>query len=332
MGKPVKLKRLSGRPILEPRPEVAWECGAVLNTAAVQADGKVHLFYRAIRHDGKGSGTRWSCYDTTVGHAVSSDGIRFDRLEPVIPYGFDGGLAAEDCRVSRIGGRYYMTYCQYDKAEGIPRAGYAVSDDLYHWDRKGVLVPYEECGFNKNAVLFPGLVGGRYALFHRPESAAYRQRDLSQFDWWTWARSGELADQEQPGITLSYSDDLKCWSDTRVIMQPRRGFWDDMKVGPGAPPILTPRGWLNVYHGVSSDKTYRLGIAIHAAKDPSIVLERQAECIIEPELEWEREGDVPNVIFTCGALLIGRRLVVYYGGADKRIGVAEADVGDFAGL
>src|SRR5690606_1242729 len=154
---------------------------------------------------------------------------------------------------------------------------------------------------NKNASLFPEKVGGRYVLLHR----------------------------RYPDIWIAYSDDLVTWTDHRKILSPIEGTWQDARVGIAGPPIRTEQGWVLIYHGARKpDNSYRRGLALLDAEDPSVVLARQDEPIIEPELEWEREGFVPNVIFSTGHALRGDDLYVYYGGADTVIGVAAVRLSD----
>ena len=327
----IKLQRLSTDPILRPRPDLQWERGAVFNAGVIEKDGCIHMFYRAVDHEPGGKHGQCKIYRTSVGYAVSADGLNFKRADtPLIPYGLLGDRhAAEDCRIVELDGLYYLTYCLNNRNTGCPSPGYSVSPDLRHWEHRGELVPFAEFGFNKNATLFPERIGGRYALFHRPEASAFRHLPLKQFSWRTWSRCDDMAEDQRPGLTLSYSHDLRHWEDTRVILRPREGNWDNHKVGPGAPPMRTPAGWLNVYHAVDALHVYRLGLALHDLRDPSIVLKRQDSCILEPELDWEIEGDVPNVVFTCGALLRGTELTVYYAGADTCIGIARADVAAF---
>ncbi len=310
-----------------------WERGACLNSAVHHEDGMWYLLYRAIDHEpgwkqgvaGRGP------YNTSVGLAVSRDGLHFERRpQPVIPFGFYGpNTEAQDCRIVKIDGLYYLTYCLYDKKRGVPTTGYSVSKDLVDWEHKGELTPFSEFGFNKNATLFPEKIGGRFCLLHRPEAAAYRSLPINQFNWRTWSRAPEGTPDSIAGVTISFSDDLKSWEGEEVVIAPRSGHWDNVKVGAGAPPIRTASGWLNVYHGVDDEHIYRLGIALHDLHDPSVVLKRQEAAILEPELDWERHGDVDGAIFTCGAVLQGSRLRVYYAGADTVIGLAEADVCEF---
>lgn len=327
----IRLRRLSARPILTPRPHLRWERGACLNSAVLHEGGKWYLFYRAIDHDpswrqGQPGG---SAYNSSVGLAISDDGLDFRRFdEPVIPFGFYGPhTEAQDCRITKIDGTYFLTYCLYDKARGLPSPGYSTSRDLVNWEHRGELVPFSQFGFNKNATLFPEKIGGRFALLHRPECARHFPCPIADFNWRTWSRGP--AEASLTGVTLSFSDDLRTWGGTEVVLAPRPGLWDEIKVGAGAPPIRTPAGWLNVYHGVDATHTYRLGLALHDLEDPSLILRRQDQCLLEPELDWELKGDVDGAIFTCGAALLGSTLRVYYAGADTVIGVAEADVSSF---
>lgn len=98
-----------------------------------------------------------------------------------------------------------------------------------------------------------------------------------------------------------------------------------MKIGAAGPPTKTDAGWLFFYHGFAEDKVYKLGIALLNLNDPTVVLKRQEEPILEPEEEWERHGDVPNVVFSCGQVMVDDTLYVYYGDADEAIGVATVD-------
>ena len=128
-----------------------------------------------------------------------------------------------------------------------------------------------------------------------------------------------------PDIYIAYSDNLKEWYGHSIVMKPREGFWDCKKIGAGGPPIKTDSGWLLFYHGVDENRIYRLGVALFDLDDPSKLLSRQEEAILEPAESWELDGDVPNVVFTCGAIEKDGTYFVYYGGADTVIGVATVD-------
>jgi len=160
---------------------------------------------------------------------------------------------------------------------------------------------------DKDAVLFPKKIDGKYMILHRPMH------------------------KEPMGIWIAYSDDLIEWYGEREIMAPCEN-WEEKKIGAGAPPIKTEKGWLLIYHGVDEDSVYRLGAAMLSLDDPSKVIYRHPEPILEPERDYEIRGEVPNVVFTCGACEVGDKYYVYYGGADRVICVATVDKEDMLGL
>ena len=228
---------------------------------------------------------------SSIGYAVSSDGLNWLRLdkpvlEPLNEYEAQG---VEDPRITRIDDTFYMCYVAYSGTSY--QIALARSQNLITWERLGLPLPGE---LNKDAALFPEKIRGRYCMLHRRE----------------------------PDIWIAYSDDLIHWGDHQVVMRPRRGAWDSYKVGANGPPLKTDAGWLLLYHGFAEDKVYKLGVALLDLNDPTQVLKRQEEPILEPEEEWERHGDVPNVVFSCGQVMTEDTLYVYYGGADTAIGVA----------
>ncbi|NIS82491.1 MAG: glycosidase, partial [Anaerolineales bacterium] len=126
-----------------------------------------------------------------------------------------------------------------------------------------------------------------------------------------------------PDIWLASSPDLDVWSDHTKIMEPvPDSAWENVKIGAAGPPIKTSAGWVLIYHGVGTGMRYSLGAALLALDDPTEVIARQATPILEPELDWEIEGHVPNVVFSCGHAILDDVLLVYYGAADTVIGVA----------
>ena len=291
----MRLERVSPDPVLTPREDVAWEKDAVFNCAAVHDGGLFHLLYRAVAHS-PGDRNR-----SSIGYAWSSDGIHFERLdEPVLRPGEvpEEAKGVEDPRVTRLGDTFYMLYTAYDGS--TTDVAMASSPDLRAWTREGIVISHELFGSNKDAAIFPDRVRGRYAVLHRPP----------------------------PDIYVAYSDDLHHWTGHTRVMGPELG-WEAHKIGAGAPPIRTDAGWLEVYHGVGEHMTYRLGLVLLDLDDPSKIVRRHPDPILEPETDWELFGDVPNVVFACGAILLGTELWVYYGAADTVIGVARGDVAEF---
>ena len=293
----ITLKRVSEQPILTPRKENNWEKAAVFNCAAIYDGGKVHMIYRATDITSNGSQGR---YINSFGYAVSEDGMHFTRRdEPIMVNNIpQEARGPEDPRIVKMGDAFLMMYTGYGgRFPGDYRISLATSTDLLNWERKGVML--DEA--NKDASLFPEKVGGKYIMFHR----------------------------RPPDIWLATSDDLKTWNDHQCVMEALPGSdWENEKIGIGGPPIKTDEGWLLIYHGVSKQKQYSLGIALLDLDNPSKVLKRQAEPILVPELDWEMNGYVPNVVFSCGQVIMGDELLVYYGGADTAIGVAKINMKD----
>lgn len=280
----MKLRRYEKNPILEPVKENDWESRAVFNCAAVHSGELFHLLYRAM---GKDDISR-------IGYAVSTDGFNFLRLDkPVFePKNEFEALGCEDPRIARIGNQFYMLYTAYSKAG--TRVSLASSENFLTWRRYGVILPDVD---NKDAVLFPEKMQGRFVMLHRIP----------------------------PDIWIAYSDDLRHWYDHGVVMTPREKSWDCWRIGAAGPPFKTEEGWLLIYHGIDDHKVYRLGVAVFSPEDPSMLLKRQDEPILEPEEDWELHGDVPNVVFSCGAVETEDSYYVYYGGADTAIGIATVE-------
>jgi len=278
----MKLQPHPDNPILKPNPLHEWEALNVLNAAVVHHNGLFHMLYRARGVDRV----------SRIGYAVSADGFDWLRLDrPVLkPANEHEAMGVEDPRVTRIGNTFYMCYTAYSGP--LWQIALARSQNLITWQRMGFPLPGER---NKDAALFPERIRGRYCMFHRRE----------------------------PDIWIAYSDDLLHWDDHQIVMRLRLDAWDSYKIGANGPPLKTDAGWLFFYHGFAEDKmVYKLGVALLDLNDPTVVLKRQWEPILEPEEEWERHGDVPNVVFSCGQVMSGETLYVYYAGADTVIGVA----------
>jgi len=185
---------------------------------------------------------------------------------------------------------------EVERAE--PRTALARVENLRQFTRLGIITPYD--ADERDVVLFPEKIQKRYAAIHRPSN---------------WIGPGYPV--EEPSIWFSFLEELpgKMY-DHKVIMEPEQP-WEGKKIGAGPPPIKTKAGWLFIYHGVDPHHVYRSGVALLDLDKPWRVLARTAEPILEPEEEYEREGDVPNVVFPEGTALIGEELVIFYGGADK---------------
>jgi predicted GH43/DUF377 family glycosyl hydrolase len=280
------LKRYEGNPILKPKPENDWESKNVFNPTVVYDRGLYHLLYRGMGRDAI----------SRIGYAVSVDGFNFSRFDkPVIfPKQILEPRGCEDPRVVKIENVFYLTYTAYSE-RGV-RIGLASTENFIQWER--YRIEWEEIN-NKDAVLFPEKIGGKYALLHRPMLG------------------------EHMSIWIAYSDNLIEWYGQREIMaHGEEGSWDGEKIGAGAPPIKTEKGWLLLYHGVDEDNVYRLGAAMLSLDKPSKLLYRHPEPILEPEMDYEIQGAVPRVVFACGACEVRNKYYIYYGGADSVVCVA----------
>ncbi len=299
--KAAKLTRAKENPILAPIKNHSWESKAVFNPAAIYLEGKTHLIYRAMSEDNT----------STMGYAVSSDGIHIDyrATEPVykpsepfeqklVPNGNSG---AEDPRLTQIGEKIYMCYTAFD-GKNPPRVALTwikkgdFLQQKWNWAKAVLISPPDED--DKDAFLFPEKVKGKYLIVHR---------------------SGDDIDL---GFSQTLDFDGKTWLEEYRWIAPRRGWWDSKKVGAAAPAIKTKDGWVMLYHGVSDDGIYRVGAVLLDLKNPVKVIGRTDNPIFEPETAYEKEGQVLNVVFPCGSVLMGDTLFVYYGGGDQVVGVA----------
>jgi len=289
--------RASETPILSPQ-GTTWESAGTFNPAVVLYNSKIVMLYRA--QDAAGT--------SRLGYAESKDGIHFTRrpepvLSPEADYEKDGGV--EDPRLQKFGDTYYLTYTGYNKKDA--QLCLATSRDLTHWERKGVLLPAYQGNWNKawtkSGAIVPEKIDGKY--------------------WMYWL--GTAADKtDQMG--LSWSTDLIHWTEaTETPVLPRRpGKFDSRVVEPGPPPILTSSGIVLIYNGADDQLVYRTGVAVFDAHDARKVLYRSDAPIFFPAKDWEKVGQVPNVVFVEGMVRMKDRWLIYYGGADKHIGVAEA--------
>lgn len=305
-----KLERFAQNPILSPIKEHWWECKYVLNAATLRLEDKIYLFYRALGSDNI----------SRIGLAIT-DGYRIiERLEkPIfVPEIEQEKMGCEDPRVIIIDDEILMLYTAYDGVVAqIAAASISVKDFLNRefdkWERRGLAFPGL---WDKDAILFPEKIDGKYVLYHRIE----------------------------PSMWIAYSDELSFpWPEDghKIIMGPRSGFmWDSLKIGAGSQPIKTEYGWLLIYHGVDREMIYRLGVMLVELKDPGRILYRSPNPILSPEADFEigKKSDywVPNVVFTCGVvpavdkeiLEDDDEILVYYGAADTHICVAKGKVAD----
>ena len=285
----MRLQRFPGNPILRPDPQRPWMALNVFNPGVIHHNGLFHMFFRAQGVD----------YVSRIGYAVSMDGRHFNSLaEPVLSPQDDWETrGVEDPRLTYLAdeGRFIMAYTAYSPRGITPM--FAESTNLLTWRRLGPLVLGED---NKDHVLFPRRIGGRYVALHR----------------------------RPPSVWMAYSDDLQTWGDFHVLIEPRPGGWDGKRVGAGGVPIETEHGWLMFYHGYNQAHCYRLSVCLLDLDEPWRVIARPADYILEPQETWELKGDVPTVVFSAANPVVDGTVYVYYGAADRLIALATCNLAE----
>ncbi len=296
----LKLKRFEKNPILKGVPGQPFHSKYIYNAGATIYNNQVLLLYRAEgEYKRPGIETRWPL--TTLGVATSDDGFHFGNLRcPVmVPQEEREMWGLEDPRVSKIDDTYYLVIVQvgpHPPDESQDSLLLATTKDFVTFKRHGRLMPEVR---QRTSGLLPAKIRGEYVLIHR----------------------------QAPSMQIAYSSDLVEWHGSKPLMEPRPGVaWEAKKIGIGAQPIRTDRGWLLFYHAVDANKVYRLSIAWLDLDDPSKVIGRLDYPILEPEADYEKFGLTKNVVYTCGAVEWQGRYLVYYGAADAVLAVASASV------
>lgn len=252
---------------------------------------------RLVKYDGV-------TYLSTISHLrlmESADGIHFS--EPSSPLALVGEgpyetFGIEDCRISKIGLQYYLTYTAVSEF-GVA-VGMRSTCDWKTFQNHGLILPPH----NKDCALFEKQIRDTYYCLHRPSGLGIG----GNFIW------------------LSQSNDLLHWGNHLCIAATRKGFWDSERIGAGCAPIETETGWLMIYHGANEQQRYCLGGLLLDLNDPSKVIARSATPIMEPSESYETSGFFNDVVFTNGHLVEGDRLIIYYGAADKVICAAEFSI------
>ena len=320
----------SPAPILTPRSDIPWASSAVFNPGAWYEDGLVHLIFSAIPAGYKRIelddpepgelGTGFDNYVSYLGYASSTDGVNFTWQEtpfiaPDAPFDRYG---AEDARISKIDDTFLITYTglgqpAFGDIDGV-RISLASTQDFRHVTKHGVIGPPMR---DKDAVIFPRRIGGRIAMLHRinPNIQLIYFEDLDQLC------------APPPALWQTHMDALA----EHVILRPCEA-WESKKIGAGPTPIETEEGWLIIYHGVDENHVYRAGLALLDLDDPTRIIARSPEPILEPTTDYELHGDVNNVVFPEGAVVIDGVLHLYYGAADQVIGHATAPLADILDL
>ena len=311
---PLRLKKPRHNPIIMPRGHHDWESWQVFNPGVVDLHGRVRFVYRAIGHDAM----------SRLGYASSLDGFSVDERLPYPVYEHRlsryGGLVyspsggswggSEDPRLTYIeeDDRVYMTYTACDGGLGvaltsIPRKDFV--EKRWNWKRPVIISSPHEV--HKNWVLFPEKFNGKYALLHsiKPEIGIEYLSDLEFENGWVHSH---WADGKRP-----------------------KSCWDHYIRGAGAPPLKTPYGWLLFYHANSKKDgwRYKVGALLLDLNDPTKILARSPEPLLEPDSWYEHEGFKAGIVYVSGVAVRDGELLVYYGGADSYVCVAHADFETF---
>ncbi len=313
------IARLEGNPILTSQ-HVPFDSDLVFNAGIAKYQGRYVMVFR--NDYGWDEQTRFE--GTNLGLAFSDDGISWD-VQPSACFDLrdDEIRRGYDPRLTVIDGRCVMCFA-VDTQHGV-RGGVAVTDDFDHFDILSMSVPD-----NRNMVLFPERIGGKFVRLERP-FPVYSRGGIDRFDLW-----------------LSDSPDLVYWGNSELVLGVEDVPFANDKIGPGAPPIRTERGWLTTFHAVIRDpqrgingwepypwqKVYFAGVMLLDLEQPSRIVGMSPTPLIAPEASYETEGGFRNdVIFPTGMLLEdGGEVRIYYGAADTTMCLATADLGDLLDL
>ncbi|MBA3789322.1 hypothetical protein H0X32_02925 [Patescibacteria group bacterium] len=327
---PFTLTRHAGNPLMHPG-KYEFEQQAVMNAAAAHDGERTHLFYRAIGSDGV----------SRIGYASSKDGIQLEERLPYPVFALEGsdphldalrrahaeknypGLVAsggswggtEDPRAMIMDDHLYLSFSAFENWNSV-RIGVtslAVADlkqKRWNWSPLAFLSPQNQV--NKNWVLFPEKINGKFALLH----------------------------SVSPTVEIAYRDDLNAIGSTESYIESpqgprtrgRSGHWDNWIRGVGPAPMKTEKGWLVLYHATDREKyshEYQLGAMLLDVDDPTKVLARSPAPILSPAAVYETSGLKPGVVYSCGATIQDDNLTVYYGAADNYVCAARTSLSGF---
>lgn len=320
LARALGLSRELRNPVIAPS-GYAWEEAGVMNPAAVEAGGRVHLFYRAVGADGV----------SRIGYSSANDGVSFGERLPYPVFAMEGGAPAgpalrarlsgsggtfsgvgiEDPRAVVIGDDVLLSFSAFAGWDSLRIAVSSIKvEDLlqkrWKWTPPAYLSPPGEV--HKNWVIFPEKFGGKYAILHSLHSGS---RDK---------------------VLVDYVDDLgdaEIHSPYNPVKDPE--VWDSTLRGAGPPPIRTKDGWLLLYHATDAREPhrYKIGALLLDLADPSKVIARSPYPILEPDARYENEGFKSGVVYACGAVVRGDTLFVYYGGADSVVCAAKTSLSGF---
>lgn len=331
----MKLQKVAENPILRPNPDNAWESLCVLNPAVVYDEEKQEfvMVYRAAGNDVR--------HEIKMGLATSKDGVHFVR-QSNSPVFFsssneaDGGCV-EDPRLVKLGDLYYMTYAArayapgqywleeyvegetrppmyldetdvhgqelpYSFRQNVTTTHLAITKDFKHYKKLGRIS--EPSVDDRDVLIFPEKIDGKYVIVSRPK---FTNRGV-----------------KMPSVYVTFTDDLLEYREPTLLFTGEE-WWETQRIGAGAPPIKTPYGWFMLYHGVDDKGIYRDGAVLLDLKDPRKIIARTKDFIMQPDQPFEFEGFYEGCVFPTGNVVKDGTLYVYYGCADKYVGLATAN-------
>lgn len=326
----MEIKKYANNPILSPDPTIEFEAKCVLNPGVIfdEKTNKFVMLYRAAGMD--------DTHIIQLGLATSDDGIHFDRYgnEAVFKahrFEVDGGCI-EDPRITKIGETYFVTYAARTFAPGpywlpewpfppryiseddvytddmpefvrtnITRTYLAATKDFIHYQRLGLIT--EEDVDDRDVVIFPEKINGKYYMISRPKFQ-------------------NVEGVKMPSIWISAGDDLTSFKDPKLLMTGGDTDWEVQRIGIGTVPIKTKYGWFALYHGVDEKGVYRVGAVILDLNDPTKIVKRTKKWFMEPDEPFELQGIYDGCVFPTATVLKDGLLYIYYGCADKHIGLA----------
>jgi len=318
----------SQKPVLYARDEIKWASGAVFNPGVWYDEGKLHMLFRSVPNGYKPRKLDFhepgepeygfsDDYISYIGYAVSQDFVNFEwNEEPFIrPDQIFNKYGAEDPRITKIDGEYLITYTAlerpaFDRISGV-RVALATTRNFRNIEHHSIVGPPNKR--DKDTVIFPEKINGKFVMLHR----IVPDIQIIEFDTLEELKNPPAAKWEK------HLENLDC----HVIMRPKFE-WEAKKIGAGPTPIKTEAGWLIIYHGVDQNHVYRMGLALLDLNNPREVIARSPIPVMEPELDFEVNGDVPNVVFPEGAVVVDGILHIYYGAADLVVGYAYVPLSD----
>ena len=298
-----------------------FEINGVFNPGCYQEGDFVHMFYRAIS----------STTNSSIGYAKLNkyNEVIERNSEPIIKRDFDYERhGVEDPRIVKVDDTFYIFYVAYDGKNAL--TAYATGNDLFNIEKKGIISPTIKYSEVKKIINAPQ----RYI-----DWADLYIKNVGE-DVLFWSKDVFIVKKLMASFMM-----IRVLPDIQIISfnnfdEINNDFWinyffkglndsivieclDGRHVGGGCPPIKTPDGWLIIFHSVDRNRVYHTSVALLDLDNPLKVISRLKEPLFSPTEDWEKEGTVPNVVFATGTAIFDDRLWIYYGAADKRIGVAE---------